>query len=84
MFARKMPFYLLAGAVAAAASAFAGQSLGAYATGDLHPAYTRQAVELTPPEAPSPSRFTRAAADLTSQWPVGSPEAEARYLASAP
>ena len=75
MSSRFWPIYLIAAAVGTAASAGAGAALGNYAAGSIDPFYSKPrfaAVEPLSEPAERAPEFIAAAADLDSQWPVGS------------
>ena len=74
MSGRLWPVYLIVAVFGSAASAAAGSALGSYAVGRSDVFYTQHRLEIA--EAPEPAarapEFIAAAADLDSQWPVGS------------
>ena len=74
MSARFWPFYLIVATCGGAVSAAAGAALGNYAAGSIDPFYSQPrfvSYEGAEPAERS-SAFIAAAADLESQWPVGS------------
>lgn len=74
MSGRLWPVYLIVAASGTAASAAAGSALGSFAVGQSDVFYTqhRLAEFETPEPAERAPEFIAAAADLDSQWPVGS------------
>lgn len=74
MLGQRGPTYLIAGAVGAAVSVYAGTALGAYAAGGIDPFYGRPRLIAAAPSAQpeAPRLWTAAASDLDGQWPVGS------------
>ena len=75
MSARFWPLYLIVAACSTAASAAAGTALGHYAAGSIDPFYSQprfaQVESEFEPEERQPELIA-AAADLDTQWPVGS------------
>lgn len=74
MSGRLWPVYLIVATFGTVASAAAGSALGSYAVGESGTFYTQH--RLADLEVPEPAErapdFVVAAADLDSQWPVGS------------